>query len=275
MKQYIGIFIGAGLLVSVLFFDSKRFAKSKQKPLTNHLRTVKYKETSTYLANESDYFKLKVHEANDTPAGVTDKITGHSYQTVYGMYLTPAIAYAKKHNQNIKFMEIGLGCHMSYGPGFSSAVWKLLLGTNGDIWMAEADKECVDSHVSSKKIDGFKVLIGDQSDAATLESWVRLSGGEFDFIVDDGGHTNKQIMNSFNILFFKALKPGGIYIIEDLQVGRKEPYFAKGDKVVADLMSTWVNQLLIPGEQHENPIPPEVKWIFCQDEACAIGKRES
>lgn len=38
-----------------------------------------------------------------------------------------------------------------------------------------------------------------------------------DVIVDDGGHTVPQQLQSFGILFEKALKPGGIYIIEDVE----------------------------------------------------------
>jgi hypothetical protein len=49
---------------------------------------------------------------------------------------------------------------------------------------------------------------------------VEQSGGNFDFIIDDGGHTNEQNFNSFMVLFQKALKPGGQYVIEDLQTSR-------------------------------------------------------
>lgn len=46
----------------------------------------------------------------------------------------------------------------------------------------------------------------------TLESWVSMTGGGFDLVVDDGGHTNMQLYNSFAVLFEKALKPGGLYV---------------------------------------------------------------
>jgi hypothetical protein len=59
-------------------------------------------------------------------------------------------------------------------------------------------------------------LVGDQGDIPTLHKWVQQTGGGFDFIIDDGGHTNPQQLSSFMVLFQHALKPGGLYVIEDL-----------------------------------------------------------
>jgi hypothetical protein len=39
----------------------------------------------------------------------------------------------------------------------------------------------------------YHTLIGDQEDAKTLQSWVKESGGNFDIIVDDGGHHNNHM----------------------------------------------------------------------------------
>ncbi len=41
-----------------------------------------------------------------------------------------------------------------------------------------------------------------------LNEWIEQSGGEFNVIIDDGGHTNSQIKTSFDVLFEKALLPG-------------------------------------------------------------------
>jgi cephalosporin hydroxylase len=58
------------------------------------------------------------------------------------------------------------------------------------------------------------VRIGDQSDtdflAAVLDEF-----GPFDTVLDDGGHTAKQMIGSFQYLF-PRLKPGGVYIVEDV-----------------------------------------------------------
>lgn len=62
-----------------------------------------------------------------------------------------------------------------------------------------------------------------------MESWVVQSGGNFHVIIDDGGHKNHQIKTSFDILFEKALLPGGLYFIEDMQVGRQNYYGANDE----------------------------------------------
>jgi predicted O-methyltransferase YrrM len=58
------------------------------------------------------------------------------------------------------------------------------------------------------------VRIGDQTDIRFLES-VFDEFGPFDTVLDDGGHTPKQMIGSFQYLF-PRLKPGGVYIVEDV-----------------------------------------------------------
>lgn len=57
---------------------------------------------------------------------------------------------------------------------------------------------------------GDNIVIGDQSDKSTLEKL-----GKFDVIIDDGGHKMSQQQTSFDVLF-RAMNPGGLYVIEDL-----------------------------------------------------------
>ncbi|MGV9800274.1 class I SAM-dependent methyltransferase [Mycobacterium sp. NPDC003449] len=58
------------------------------------------------------------------------------------------------------------------------------------------------------------VRIGDQTDVAFLAG-VLDEFGQFDTILDDGGHTPKQMIRSFQYLF-PRLKPGGVYLVEDV-----------------------------------------------------------
>jgi predicted O-methyltransferase YrrM len=58
------------------------------------------------------------------------------------------------------------------------------------------------------------VRIGNQSDHVFLKS-VLDEFGSFDTIFDDGGHTPKQMIKSFQYLF-PRLEPGGVYLVEDV-----------------------------------------------------------
>jgi Methyltransferase domain len=58
------------------------------------------------------------------------------------------------------------------------------------------------------------VRIGDQTDTKFLGG-VLDEFGPFDTVLDDGGHTPKQMIGSFQYLF-PRLKPGGVYIVEDV-----------------------------------------------------------
>ena len=57
---------------------------------------------------------------------------------------------------------------------------------------------------------------GDQSDGAFLASMLAESGGDFDIIVDDGSHNPAHMLFTFDMLF-AHLRPGGLYIFEDVE----------------------------------------------------------
>ena len=141
-----------------------------------------------------------------------------------------------------------------------------------------------------------------------MSDWVKVSGGKFDIIIDDGSHKNMDIVNSFDVLFHNALNPGtgtykycsirllgnpkflagGIYFVEDFQTFRLDVKTGEFESFT-DYIHAWNDQLLTPLENTRNknlaakkaemhqrhPIPKGVKWIFCQYGACAIGKCES
>ena len=208
-------------------------------------------------------------------AVVTDKVEAHSYHTMYGIFLLPL-----RHSPRpVKLLEIGLGCDMHYEPGASASLWPKLL-PNAEIWMAEHDAACVQESVRRGWLPGIRTLTGDQSDPAVTARWLRESGGAFDAIIDDGGHSNWQIRSTFSALW-PAVKPGGFYFIEDMQAGRNPgwPQQAAKDKeaVVSDIVQAWIEQLTIDPmhvrpSAKKHPLPPDVAFITCQKEACVIAK---
>merc|ERR1712070_1302227 len=79
------------------------------------------------------------------------------------------------------------------------------------------------------------------------------------------------------------MKPGGVYFMEDLHVGRHHDFQKDnwGLPVISDIIQAWIEQLLIscPGwgdpthNSKRHPLPMDVEAIFCQHEACAITKQ--
>lgn len=223
------------------------------------------------------------------PKQPTDKVSSHSYQTMYGMFLYPLLVRARRYKRKLKFLEIGMGCGMIYGPGRSVALWKGFWGDQVSLWEADLDPNCVKRMQEEGKLDGVNMLVGNQKNPAHLKRWIAESGGAFDVIIDDGGHFNHEIKATIDFLW-DYLNPGGLYFIEDLAVGRMihNKEFGhydetNGEAVMSDIIQTWTEQLIIPdlkvgtdpkvkARRDKFPVPPGLKWIFCQAEACVLAK---
>lgn len=214
----------------------------------------------------------------------TDKIgdaqnTGerHRYHNMYGYFLLPLAAA----NPTFKFLEIGLGCDMLYGAGASIPLWKKLF-PKAELWEAEYDEKCVEEALKKNQLDGIHTLVGDQGDVEVLDSWIKQSGGKFDAIIDDGGHTNCQMSHTFDRLW-PEVNPGGYYFIEDMQVSRRKGHFNDcGDLKMADRVEDWVEELLFITEMKRRrykevtyKLPKDLIFVHCQAEACVLGKRHS
>jgi len=195
----------------------------------------------------------------------TDKVTTHSYHIMYGIFLN-----LMKHHK-IKFLEIGLGCDMFYGPGASSRLWNAYLHKDSEIWMADIDKTCVQKYSEQLKESNIKTLIGSQDSIETLKLWIQQSGGNFDIIVDDGGHKNTHIKTSFDYLW-PTLKNGGFYFIEDMHVAYNVDAWQdrlENGLTMPDHIFQWTKSLLVGGEK-----PHDLQFIFCQHEACVLKKAD-
>ena len=73
----------------------------------------------------------------------------------------------------------------------------------------------VDLNPQAKKWEkyDFEIFIGNQSDVIFWDDFYERVG-PIDFLVDDGGHTNRQqIVTTISCL--NNLKPGGLLLIED------------------------------------------------------------
>jgi len=199
---------------------------------------------------------------------ITDKVTDHTYQIMYGKFLLPY--YHQK--PSMKMLEIGLGCDMRYGPGASVNLYKKLF-PEAELWEAEYNRRCVERNTKAGKLDGVHVVVGDQGNVTVLDSWIEKSGGNFDVVIDDGGHQNCQIWHSFQKLW-PTVNPGGLYFIEDMQVAKNAVYrkatteTCDGNLIVPEKLKEIVDDLL-----YDTSRKSDIEFIFCQSEACVLGKK--
>eukprot|EP01032_Pedospumella_encystans_P023880 gene23880-27021_t len=161
---------------------------------------------------------------------VTWQVHGHLGQKLYGMILLPKIEKHSFMKKKMKFLEIGLGCGMpeGYTPGASVALWKkLFAGRDVDLWVADSDEVCVTKQKAEGKLSDVSTLIGDQADIAVLKRWIQESGGKFDVIVDDGGHRNNQVLNSF-VTLWPEVNADGWYFFEILEMSMVPEHIQEG-----------------------------------------------
>lgn len=228
-----------------------------------------------YITNGTSLFL----EAALSLKPLTDKVTTHQYHIMYGDYLLP---YYYAH-PNMKMLEIGLGCNMEYGAGASVGIWKQLF-PSADLWEADHDPRCVEKHRHTS-LKGFHVMVGDQSNPDILNKWIADSGGGFDVIIDDGGHTNCQIWTTFQALW-PEVKKGGLYFIEDMQVAKNPTYMNSTktcngkDLNVPDKLKVIQDRLIYMHEgfrnsnaKSENPF--DIELVVCQSEACVLRKSKA
>lgn len=77
----------------------------------------------------------------------------------------------------------------------------------------------------------------------------------------------QQIYNSFKVLW-DAVKPGGLYFIEDLQVSHNgyEQNAIQGSAHMVDIIASWVDQLLVPASRVR--AARFVAWFLLADVIC-------
>jgi hypothetical protein len=96
----------------------------------------------------------------------------------------------------------------------------------------------------------FHFVQGSQDDPATLDEAAARAGGPFDIIIDDASHLGFLTGRSFAYLFPSRLKPGGIYVIEDICTA----FFPAGDFDATEYCPAEIGlpgmPRVFPGHQH-------------------------
>ena len=105
-------------------------------------------------------------------------------------------------HSNLKMLEIGVS------QGGSLQMWRDYFGPNALIVGVDVVEHC-----RTFEEGNTKVRIGSQEDRSFLRQLIQ-EFGDFDVILDDGGHTMMQQIVSFEELF-PHVRIGGVYMVED------------------------------------------------------------
>ena len=149
------------------------------------------------------------YSAIDTGKG-TDKTTSHSYGGVYDSIFSLFKTSASD------ILEIGI----SGGYGLQSYVEYF---TNATIYGMDIQNICTKEVLNNPRI---KNHIGD----ATLPENVNYFGKQYDIIVEDASHLPEHQIQHFRD-FCSLVKPGGYYIMEDLDQKHFESVSAKTKEI--------------------------------------------
>jgi hypothetical protein len=144
----------------------------------------------------------EIINANESDKGTTIR-WAHNYTSAYERWFEPI------RDEPIRLLEIGV-CDPA-APGASLNAWYEYF-PKATIY----GFDIVDAHRFDN--DRITTFVGDQSSPKDLAQLAESSGGDFDVIIDDGSHHAAHQQISLAALF-GHLKPGGLYFIEDLQVG--------------------------------------------------------
>jgi len=126
-------------------------------------------------------------------------------------YTEPYLRYFEaKRDEKLKILEIGIA------RGSGLLTWNEYFKNSQIFGLENWHKHSKTASDTIEKLIDNKIYIfeGDQSSREYLYEMTSITGN-FDIIIDDGGHTMNQQQTSLGYLF-PFLKSGGIYVIEDL-----------------------------------------------------------
>jgi len=183
------------------------------------------------------------------------------YFEIYDQY------FAKYRNTEMVFVEIGVF------QGGSLQMWKEYFGPRAKIYGIDINPAC-------KKFEDeqIEIIIGDQEDKKFLRS-LKNKIPKIDILLDDGGHTMKQQINTFEILL-EHIKQDGIYMCEDVHTSywddykggfRRRSTFIEYSKKIIDDINAWHSK---SKKLSVNYLTQSVKAIHFYDSIVVVEKKK-
>jgi hypothetical protein len=110
--------------------------------------------------------------------------------------------FARFKNKEVVILEIGVS------QGGSLQMWKDYFGSKCKIYGVDIDPRC-----KQFEEENIEIFIGSQSDKNFLRK-IKSSIPQIDILIDDGGHTMKQQIVTYEEMY-SHVKENGVYLCED------------------------------------------------------------
>jgi 23S rRNA U2552 (ribose-2'-O)-methylase RlmE/FtsJ len=157
------------------------------------------------------------------------------YFEIYDRHLCQLRDKKAAENTKVNLLEIGIS------HGGSLEMWNNYFKGNVNIYAVDINPEC-----KKFETDNVKIFIGSQQDESFLKT-LKASIPKLDILIDDGGHTMKQQIVTFEQLYDHIID-NGIYICEDLHTSywkdyggglKKKKSFIEYSKNFIDKLHAW------------------------------------
>ena len=174
--------------------------------------------------------------------------------------------FSRYRGTDVHLLEIGVY------QGGSLQMWKDYFGPKARIFGVDINPAC-----KQFEEEGVRIFIGDQADREFLRFLVR-EVPRIDILIDDGGHTMRQQINTFEELF-PHVHERGIYLCEDTHTSYWRHYgggyhrrgtFIEYSKEFIDLVHAWHSQQ--PGKLEVTDFTRSVSGLHYYDSILVIEK---
>jgi hypothetical protein len=183
------------------------------------------------------------------------------YFEIYDRY------FSRFRGTDVHFLEIGIF------HGGSLQMWKEYFGPKAKIVGVDNNPRC-----QQFEEDQVSVFIGDQADRKFL-SRLKKELPRLDIVLDDGGHTMEQQINTFEVLY-PHISPNGVYLCEDTHTSYWQRYggglrhpgsFIEYSKNFVDMLHAW--HFENAGKKDVSEFAKSTYGVHFYDSVVAIEKR--
>lgn len=174
--------------------------------------------------------------------------------------------FSQYRGKNITILEFGVF------QGGSLEMWRKYFGKKARIIGVDVNPKC-------KTLEGknIEIYIGDQEDRKFLQQLMKKIG-KVDVVIEDGGHTMKQQIATFEEVY-PHVRNGGVFLIEDLHTSYWEEYgggykkrttFIEYAKNIIDDINAWHSRDRVKHSINNNTL--SIKGMHVYDSIIVFDK---